>query len=706
MSGSNGGFFDTLGTALSNPAFQGLLGLTAGFGQAAMPQPYKGGTPWGATLGMGAQGLGQGLQNAYKMKLEQNQAQGLDISNKAAASQLPLTLAKNKMLTDIWNNPSLIQSLIGGENAAAAPSVGPVLPVQRGATGTQSSGAPPMSMVPALSSISDPAARSAAVNAALKSGLPPSAWAPWIAAVHNESGWNLGEKDGSSGEIGPGQVMPETGKGMGFTPEQLRDPQTNLLASAKYFGQKWKESNGDPLGAFAGYNTGSVKGDAPQYVALAKARLGQWGGDQGAGVTPVADQSGALPAAPQQDAMASYQQYEQRARAASVKQMLGIPSGEDPAVLHATAQQYLKLALAGPTKQSEAQAQANVDLGTAGPIQLAKTLNTSIDLKPGGMAMIPNGSGGWTIGKNPELREVTGPTGEKTYVHINPASPFAPQGTPGESAPVLTPSGQTAVAAIPQQQQEGRNEAVKEFLGPEQNEYQAAQNTQAWLNQIDHAAQTMNKAGPAYMTGPFAPERYALMSGANDLGRTLGIDPKHLFDQNAVANWEEMKKSTTTAGFELSSHYEGHAKQAAQTIQNATSAIAGEKNSPEGVMLVSGGIREGAQSAIDSHEYKQMVNDATKGAGLEHAVTDFYKAHPAEQYTERAVSRLTPVTIKDPKKLNNYLPGTFVTDGKTIDQATGKPKIVQIPERVDTIGGIQFPLKIPTYIQGGANGGG
>lgn len=485
MSGSNGGFFDTLGTALSNPAFQGLLGLTAGFGQAAMPQPYKGGTPWGATLGMGAQGLGQGLQNAYKMKLEQNQAQGLDISNKAAASQLPLTLAKNKMLTDIWNNPSLIQSLIGGENAAAAPSVGPVLPVQRGATGTQSSGAPPMSMAPALSSISDPAARTAAVNAALKSGLPPSAWAPWIAAVHNESGWNLGEKDGSSGEIGPGQVMPETGKGMGFTPEQLRDPQTNLLASAKYFGQKWKESNGDPLGAFAGYNTGSVKGDAPQYVALAKARLGQWGGDQGAGVTPVADPSGTPPVAPQQDAMASYQQYEQRARAASVKQMLGIPSGEDPAVLHATAQQYLKLALAGPQATAEAQAKlgpelavkgfrtdsngnqvpipggpadpafvganaaaeaaakSGVTLQTAGPIAgaeaAAKFPFTQERVSPGGVLAV-GGKPAFSVPQKGEEVITTGPnTGMKGQVYRDPMS----------GAPIVPPEGSAAIPGVP-----------------------------------------------------------------------------------------------------------------------------------------------------------------------------------------------------------------------------------------------------------------
>ena len=570
------------------PGVWGLLGLAGGFGQAAMPQPYRGGVPFGAALGMGAQGFGQGLQNAYKTQLEQQQARGAQLSNTAAASALPLTLAKNKMLTDIWNNPSLIQSLIGGENAAANPSVGPTLPVQRqSAAGSTQSAASNWSVAPALSSISDPNARAAAVNAALKSGLPTAAWAPWIAAVHNESGWNLGEKDGSSGEIGPGQVMPETGKGLGYTPEQLRDPQTNLLASAQYFGQKWKEANGEPAGAFAGYNTGSVKGDAPQYVALARARLGQWGGDQGAGATPVADQPGTPQAAPQQDAMALYQQYEQRARAASVKQMLGIPSGEDAAVLHATAQQYLKLALAGPQKQSEAQAQANVDLGTAGPIQRQKSLNTTLEMRPGNMAGIPNGDGTFNVIKNPELKEIQDPvTGETRYVHVNPASPFAPPGTPGEVAPVLTAGGQPAVAAIPKQQQEGRNEAVKEFLGPEQNEYQAAQNTQAWLNQIDHAAQTMNKAGPTYMTGPFAAERYALMSGVNDFGRTLGIDPKHLFDQNAVANWEEMKKATTTAGFELSSHYEGHARQAAATIQNATSAVPAEKNSPQGLMLV------------------------------------------------------------------------------------------------------------------------
>src|SRR6202000_2400994 len=103
-----------------------------------------------------------------------------------------------------------------------------------------------------------------------------------------------------------------------------------------------------------------------------------------------------------------------------------------------------------------------------------------------------------------------------------------------------------------------------------------------------------------------------------------------------------------------------HARQAAQTIMNATSAVPAQTNSPVGQKLVSAGIREGAQSAIDLHNYlQQMLNETQGGDRFVSAENDFYQAHPAEQYAQRAISTVHPVKITDPAQFNRYLPGTY-----------------------------------------------
>lgn len=303
-------------------------------------------------------------------------------------------------------------------------------------------------------------------------------------------------------------------------------------------------------------------------------------------------------------------------------------------------------------------------------VQTAK--NMPYDLRPGGMHVEPDTQ---TDIKNPELREITNADGTKSFVHINPSSPFQPD-QPGTAAPVLT-AGKPVGVAVPPDQQAARTELVKEHFGKDADSYVAAQNTQAWLNQIDHAADVQNTAGSVYQTGPFAPQRLALLGGINDVGRSLNLGQP--FDQNAIASAEELRKATTTAGFELSSHYEGHARQAAATIMNATSAVPGMSNSPQGVKLVSAGIREGAQSAMDLHEYKQARYDQRQGAGLENAETDFYRANPASMYANRAISSVQPFKITATEQapamaeMSKYLPGTMVT------LANGK--VTMVPER-------------------------
>jgi hypothetical protein len=129
----------------------------------------------------------------------------------------------------------------------------------------------------AMASIPDQGTRSMAISAANAAMLPAAAVSAWISAVHNESQWNPAEKDGNDGEIGIGQVMPATGAQYGYTPQQLRDPATNLVASARIFAAQWQASHGDVAGALRGYNGGNPGVMAAQgYADRAMQRMSGW----------------------------------------------------------------------------------------------------------------------------------------------------------------------------------------------------------------------------------------------------------------------------------------------------------------------------------------------------------------------------------------------------------------------------------------------
>jgi len=75
-----------------------------------------------------------------------------------------------------------------------------------------------------------------------------------LALVYRESKFNP-DAIGTSGEIGLMQVVPATGKLMGYTEKDLRDPSRNIDAGLQYLNQNMIKFN-DPVLAVAGYNAG------------------------------------------------------------------------------------------------------------------------------------------------------------------------------------------------------------------------------------------------------------------------------------------------------------------------------------------------------------------------------------------------------------------------------------------------------------------
>ena len=85
-------------------------------------------------------------------------------------------------------------------------------------------------------------------------GIPPTLA---ISIAYHESRLNPNVGRGSSGEFGIMQVMPNTGKGMGYTNQDLADPDKNIEAGLKYLKKNLDAFGGDPQLATIGYNAGT-----------------------------------------------------------------------------------------------------------------------------------------------------------------------------------------------------------------------------------------------------------------------------------------------------------------------------------------------------------------------------------------------------------------------------------------------------------------
>jgi len=75
---------------------------------------------------------------------------------------------------------------------------------------------------------------------------------------------------GDAGEIGLGQIMPDTARLLGYTPTRLWDPALNIRAAARYLSMQYRRFGSWPL-ALAAYNAGPGKAYNPpastrQYV--------------------------------------------------------------------------------------------------------------------------------------------------------------------------------------------------------------------------------------------------------------------------------------------------------------------------------------------------------------------------------------------------------------------------------------------------------
>lgn len=90
-------------------------------------------------------------------------------------------------------------------------------------------------------------------QAAARHGVPSDVL---LAMLSVESGGDPAAV-GAAGEIGLLQILPSTGRLLGVTPAQLRDPAINIDTAARYLAIELRATGGDVRAAVQGYNGGS-----------------------------------------------------------------------------------------------------------------------------------------------------------------------------------------------------------------------------------------------------------------------------------------------------------------------------------------------------------------------------------------------------------------------------------------------------------------
>jgi hypothetical protein len=165
---------------------------------------------------------------------------------------------------------------------------------------------------------------------------------------------------------------------------------------------------------------------------------------------------------------------------------------------------------------------------------------------------------------------------------------------------------------------------------------QTAQGLSMRLDMMDHSADVLNSAGWS-STGAGANAKLGAAKSVNSLLQTVGLPAA--IDPNKVANWEDLNKETTRAGFDLARTL--GSREAATIVQSSVSAVPGAENTPMGFKLVSSGIRQAIQREKDYYtfatDYAKSHRGNTFGADVE-----FNKQFPPDLYSKTAVANAIP----------------------------------------------------------------
>lgn len=343
------------------------------------------GGAFGAAVGQTARDAQEQATNQANVGRSRAETTGLNLRNQLQAAQMPAELMRAQFQSGALQSPDLMSSLGYGGAPYSAPS------------------------------FTQPSSNSAA-------NFPANTPA-FEAGVHqNESGGSMapGIKGDGGQASGPMQIHPQAlqdvgaATGINITPEQAaKYPELGKWAGDRYL--QLQQDKFGPVGGVAAYNAGpgrlqqALNGQAPlpvSTVGYVQSATGQSGQPAGGPGDSYLQQAAALTA-----------RANRLAQAQATAKLVGLPPGPgmamDPNVLHqqaaALTETGLKLNAAGPMKQAE----ADVELKTAGGIARQKEIGAGV--KPitdrfGNMYQLDQTGKPVYLGRGGEVKEKFNPT--------------------------------------------------------------------------------------------------------------------------------------------------------------------------------------------------------------------------------------------------------------------------------------------------------
>lgn len=221
---------------------------------------------------------------------------------------------------------------------------------------------------------------------------------------------------------------------------------------------------------------------------------------------------------------------------------------------------------------------------------------------------------------------------------FQPSVVKGPDGTVSSSVTPATTALQGQ--AIEQYKKAGENSASAQGLGMR-------------LDMMEHSADVLNKAGWS-STGAGANAKLGAAKSVNSLLQSVGLPAA--IDPNKVANWEDLNKETTRAGFDLARTL--GSREAATIVQSSVGAVPSAENTPMGFKLVTSGIRQAIQREKDFYEYATKYAETHRGNTFG-ADVEFNKKFPADLYAKTAIANaIPPEAVKmmksDPKLADKF----------------------------------------------------
>lgn len=232
-----------------------------------------------------------------------------------------------------------------------------------------------------------------------------------------------------------------------------------------------------------------------------------------------------------------------------------------------------------------------------------------------------------------------------------------------------------------------QKQAMESITSPEAaNKFQSMQTLKMQMQEIDQSLDIVNKTPGYYNTGAGASVKLEAAKVLNGVVSTFGGQP--IANAELIAHSENAVKLTTRAAWSSLSSSFGAAREAASTIQNATSANPSIEGTPAGDKLMVNGILEGANYATDLHIYQQQwIADGAANPAMgipKHNPNDarasaimFMQNHPPQPYIDRANSQIKPIVYDDAAdaesavKSGKLLPGTMVAFKGAAQDANG-----------------------------------